>query len=437
MPAKRKSTSPAKPEVLYKAHRIALDPTDRQDTRFRQHCGFARVAGNWALDTFRDAWFTESGTDGEWLSDMDLRKAFNAVKRDVYPWSVDLCQHVGKNAIRHMANGLQHWGQYCQVRKAGRQVRRVGFPKHRRKGRHMSFTFTNGRNTARVDGQHAYIPAVGWVRMREALRFTGDILSATVSLTAGRWFVSFQVETADRKPALRPGPVIGIDMGVKTLATIWDGDEVTEIANPKPLQAALAELRRVNQAIARSRKVHGKNKPSNRRNALYAERQRLYAKVSHIRSDHHHNVTTAIAQRGGTVKVETLNLSGMARNSRMARAVHDAGMGEFLRMLAYKCDWHGTAFVQIDRWYPSSKTCSQCGARKQALLLSERTYRCVACGFECDRDANAARNIQAFHTAARSAVADAETRKTDRPAGPHGRRSVNQTDDPLPVFTGS
>ena len=129
---------------------------------------------------------------------------------------------------------------------------------------HMSFTFTNWCHTARVDGQHVYIPAVGWVRMREAPRFTGEILSATVSLQAGRWFIAFQVQTTDRKPALRPGPVIGIDMGVKTLVTIWDGDEITEIANPKPLQAALAELRRVNKAIAGSRKVHGRHRPAGR-----------------------------------------------------------------------------------------------------------------------------------------------------------------------------
>ena len=254
------------------------------------------MAGNWALDTFRDAWFTESGTEGKWLSDMDLCKAFNAVKRAVYPWSADLCRNTGNNAIRNMANGIARWGQYC---KAGRQVRRVGFPKHRRKGRHMSFAFTNGCNTARVGGQHAHIPAVGWVRMRKGLRFTGDILSATVSLlNAGCRFVSFQVETADRKSALRPGPVTGIDMGVKTIATIWDGDEVTEIANPKPLQAVLSELRRVNKAIARARKVHGRHRRHNRREALYAERQRRY-KVSHIRNDLHHHVATAIAKRGG------------------------------------------------------------------------------------------------------------------------------------------
>ncbi|MCY4521391.1 MAG: RNA-guided endonuclease TnpB family protein, partial [Caldilineaceae bacterium] len=302
----------------------------------------------------------------------------------------------------------------------------------------MSFTFTNGCHTARVDGQHAYIPAVGWVRMREALHFTGDILSATVSLTAGRRFIAFQVQTADRKPALRPGPVMGIDMGIKTLATLWDGDEVTETANPRPLQAALAELRRVHQALARSRKVHGRHNHSHRREALYAGRQRLYAQVSHMRSDHRHKVATALARRGGTVKVETLNISGMAQNSRLARSVHDAGLGACLRMPAYKCAWHGTAFVPMDRWYPSLKTCSRCGAGKQALLLSERTCRCVACGFECDRDANAARNLQAYHnhTAARSAVADAETRRTDRIPGPHGRRSVNQTESSLPLCTG-
>ncbi len=122
------------------------------------------------------------------------------------------------------------------------------------------------------------------------------------------------------------------------------------------------------KAIARSRKVHGRHNHSNRRETLYAERQRLYARVSNIRRDHHHHVKTARAQRGGTVKVEPLNISGMARNSRLARAVHDAGIGEYLRMPAYRYDRQGTAFVQIDRWYPSSKTCSHCGARKQGII---------------------------------------------------------------------
>ncbi len=129
------------------------------------------------------------------------------------------------------------------------------------------------------------------------------------------------------------------------------------------------------------------------------------------------------------MKVETLNVAGMKRNRRLARAISDAGMSEFVRQLEYKCGWYGTAFEKVDRWYPSSKTCSACGAVKQSLLLSERTYRCNLCGFECDRDENAARNIQAytghseparhlneFPGPARSAGGemDVETRRTHR-----------------------
>ena len=137
------------------------------------------------------------------------------------------------------------------------------------------------------------------------------------------------------------------------------------------------------------------------------------------------------------MKVETLNIAGMTRNRRLGRAVSDTGMAGFVRMLEYKCAWYGTEFQRIDRWYPSSKTCSACGAVKQSLLLSERTYHCLQCGFVCDRDENAARNIQAFTPAARSAVTDVETRKSSRDTGPPGQRSVNQTGNPLPMYIGS
>jgi putative transposase len=402
-----------------------------------EHAGWARVASNWTLDRFAEAWFTDEGEENEWLSDMDLRKQFNAVKRDLFPWSRKLSQNVAKNAIIHTGKGLDAWGAYKKALKEGKCPRRVGFPKYRKRGRHMSFTPTNGRNTIRVEGCRVRIPATVWVRMREPLRFAGDILAATVSLEADRWFIAFQVDTGQPTPAPSPGPTIGVDMGIHTLATLWDGDKRTEIENPRPLQKALDELRRINQAIARSRKVHGTHRTSNRREALHAQRRRQYARVSHLRNDHHHQTTTAIAKRGGTVKVETLNIAGMTRNRRLGRAVSDTGMAGFVRMLEYKCAWYGTEFQRIDRWYPSSKTCSACGAVKQSLLLSERTYHCLQCGFVCDRDENAARNIQAFTPAARSAVTDVETRKSSRDTGPPGQRSVNQTGNPLPMYIGS
>ena len=237
---------------LGKAHRTALDPTDRQASRMMQHAGWDRVAANWARGRFRLAWFGHTDEinagswyahvdinpdGGEWLSDQDLRKEFNAVKGDLFGWSEDLSQNVSKNAIIHMGKGLAAWGDYCKARKHGRPHRKVGFPPVRKRYRGLSFTVSNGRNSIRAEGRHVRLPRIGWVPMREELRFDGDIMGVTVSQTAGRWFVSFQVDTGTPAPAPKPGPDIGIDMGVKTLATLWDGEARTRIENPEALTA--------------------------------------------------------------------------------------------------------------------------------------------------------------------------------------------------------
>ena len=381
---------------LAKSHRVALSPTDRQATLMLEHAGWARVAANWARGRFQLAWFgrtDERNADawyahvevnpdgGQWLSDMDLRKDFNAVKSDLFKWSCPMSQYVSKNAIVNMGRGLDSWGEYCQERKRGKPRRKVGFPPRRKRHRKIAFTPSNGRHSIQVEGPNVRLPKIGWVRMREDLRFEGDIMGVTVSRKGGRWFASFTVDTCLPAPEARPGPDIGIDMGVKTLATMWDGEEVEEIANPKALASALKSLRRLDKAIARSIHTHGKHNPSQRRDGLYAKRRQLHFDIANLRADHHHKATTQIAKRGGTVKVETLNVDGLKKNRRLARALSDAGMAEFVRQLEYKCAWYGTGFEKVDRWYPSSKTCSACGAVKQSLLLSERTYRCNICGF--------------------------------------------------------
>ena len=401
---------------MIRSHRIALDPNDRQAGLLMQHCGWARTASNWAIDTFAAAWFTGEGEDNEWLTDMDLRPLFNACKADLFPWSCALSQAPAKNAIIHTGQALKNWGAYCQARKAGQPARRVGFPNHRKRGRHMSYTASNGRNTIRPVGKRVRLPGVGWVNMREALRFAGDVVAVTVSLSSGRWQAAFTVDTGAPEPVKRECETVGIDMGLTVLATLSDE---TRIRNPKALAAALAELRSLDKAIARSRNTHGKKRPSRRRHRLYELRNRQHARVRHLRRDHHHKATCAIAKTWAVVKVETLNVSGMVRNKRLARSISDAGMAEFVRMLAYKCAWHGAQFVKVDPWFASSKTCSACGAVKAELSLSERTYRCDGCGFECDRDLNAARNIQAYPVASSAAVKSA--RRPGRTAGTTGR----------------
>ena len=224
----------------------------------------------------------------------------------------------------------------------------------------------------------------------EELRFAGSIREVTVNRTAGTWFACFCIEDGQELPAVKDGPTIGVDVGVGTMAVCSDG---TTVANPKALAAGLKRLRRLDKVIARSRNVHGRSNHSSRRERLYTRRRRLHARVVNVRNDHHHKATAAIAKSAGRVVVETLNVAGMMRNRRLARAIADAGMSGFLTKLEYKCAWYGAEFDKADRWYPSSKLCWHCGWKNEDLTLSVRSWWCRGCGVLNDRDANAAENL--------------------------------------------
>ncbi len=216
------------------------------------------------------------------------------------------------------------------------------------------------------------------------------ILSATVSRTAQRWFVSFAVEVERDQPEChaRPGSAVGIDLGVKALlAGVDDRGRVIEIAGPKPLRAALRRLRRASRAHSRKQK----GSASRRKGA--ARLARIHARVANVRAHALHKATTGLSRRYETVVVEDLNVTGMISNRKLARAVSDQGFGQVRRMLAYKTAREGGTLIVADRWYPSSKTCSRCGGRKPSLTLTERVYRCDGCGLVIDRDVNAARNL--------------------------------------------
>ena len=243
----------------------------------------------------------------------------------------------------------------------------------------------------RVDGKEVLLPKIGWVAMVEELRFHGSIREVTINRTAGTWFASFCVEDGQDPPVEKAGPTVGVDVGVGTMATGSDG---TMVENPKALARALQRLRRLDKALARSRNVHGKSNYSNRREGLYAKRRRVHARVVNVRSDNHHKATTAIAKSAGRVVVETLNVAGMMRNRRLARAIADAGMAGFLVKLEYKCLWYGAEYVKADRWFASSKLCAHCGWKNDDLTLSDREWWCGACGSLNDRDFNAAQNLE-------------------------------------------
>ena len=372
--------------VMKRSHRIALKPTPEQEARFNQHAGYARFAYNWALGEFK------AGLEvGEWLSERTLRPRWNRVKGMITPWGVELSQNAAKYAIIDLGQAGESWGEYRRKVKAGQQPgRRVGFPRFKRRKHEQSFRADNGPNTVKADGKVVILPKIGRVDMVERLRFAGSIREVTINRTAGTWFASFCVEDGQKPPQVKDGPTIGVDVGVGTMAVCSDG---TTVENPKALTHGLKKLRRLDKAIARSRNVHGKAVRSNRRERLYVKRRRIHARVANVRNDHHHKATTAIAKSAGRVVVETLNVAGMIRNRRLARAITDAGISSFLTKLEYKCVWYGAEYVKADRWFASSKLCSHCGWKNDDLTLSVREWWCGGCGVLNNRDANAAKNL--------------------------------------------
>ena len=371
---------------MKRAHRVALRPTPDQESSFNQHAGYARYAYNWALGEFK------AGLDvGEWLSERTLRPRWNKVKPMIAPWAAELSQNGAKYAIIDFGHAATSWDAYSQRVKSGEHSgRRVGFPRFKRRKHEQGFRADNGPDTVRVAGKAVILPKIGPVAMVEALRFPGSIREVTINRTAGTWFACFCIEDGQQQPPVKAGPTIGVDVGVGMMAVCSDG---TVVENPKPLVSGTKRLRRLDKAIARSQNIHGKSAHSNRRERLYARRRNLHARVVNVRNDHHHKATTAIAKSSGRVVVETLNVAGMMRNRRLARAIVDAGMAEFLAKLEYKCGWYGSEYVKADRWFASSKLCSHCGWKNNDLTLSDREWRCGSCGVLNERDLNAAVNL--------------------------------------------
>lgn len=229
------------------------------------------------------------------------------------------------------------------------------------------------------------IPKLGLVRMREKLRFDGKILSAKIFAKGGKWFMSIAIESSKMHPSLpKAGRSVGIDLGINNLATLSNGEKIKA---PKPLKANLKKLRRLNKSLGR------KQKGSKNREKAKAKLSRLHYKISCIRKDFLHKLTSSLVSEFDTICIEDLNVENMLRNKHLSRAISDLGFYEFKRQLVYKADTHNKTIKELDRFYPSSKTCSCCGFKLESLPLFIRAWTCPNCKTSHDRDVNASLNI--------------------------------------------
>ena len=375
----------------YEAVKVRLDPTPRQARLLCSHAGAARFAYNAGLAHVKDV--LENGEPPEW-SHYALRRWWNANKdtlavnpdTGVVWWSQN-SKEAYSMALRDLAQGLSNWSK---SRKGQRKGRRVGFPRFKSKSTAMRFAYSANLTAPTASDPYGLkLSRIGRVHCMENVykRVNGArVIRVSVSYRAGCWYASLTVEREQPSSPThtRKRGTVGVDLGVKHLATLSDG---TVIPNPRALNTRLKALRKAQQALSR------KTKGSARRGKAKERVARLYARVADARMDAINKATTMIARTYTTVCIEDLNVAGMVKNHHLARSVSDASLGEFRRQLEYKTARSGARLHVIDRWYPSSKACSSCGAVKAKLSLSERVFHCDTCGFKIDRDLNAAINL--------------------------------------------
>lgn len=393
------------------SHKIRLEATPEQRDYFARAAGTARKVWNWALDQ----WHSQVAL-GLRPQAKTLKKAFNAIKyihpdwldEQGSPWLKTIHRDAHAQPFTHLERA---WSRYFKQRQAGE---RAFPPVFKKKGRcRDSFYVANDR--IRLEGKHAVLPKIGRVALAESLRLTGKIMGACVSREADHWYLALQVDLPEQESIVRRSGdgVVGVDLGLSAAVVLSSGEK---IASPRPVRKSKRRLRIRSRRHARKLKAAKKvagivgKIPKGVRLPVSCNRKksalalaRLHARIAHVRADFTHKLTTRLCRENQAVAIEDLNVRGMLANHRLARAIADVGFYEVRRQLQYKAQRYRTLLVVADRWYPSSKLCSACGAHYAALKLGEREWNCQ-CGTRHDRDVNAAINLQRLATDALAAI---------------------------------
>lgn len=392
------------------SHKIELTPNNKQKTYFRKAFGCARLAYNWGLAEWQLRY-----KEGEKVDAYGLKKAFNAIKKDEYPFVLEVTKYATQQPFINLGKAFRKF--FDDLKKGV-----VSYPQFKKKkdnegsfyigGDQVSLsdincnskTFKNVPHNEKLKRQYLRVPNLGWVKMTERLRFIGKINGVVISQQGNKYFASFSVQiTEDEYKRTHPKACsdkanrkAGIDLGIKSALILSDGIAVD---NPKPLKKNLRKIKRISRQLdkrtharTKQERLEGRKK-SNNYMKLSVKLSNAQRKVSNIRRDFIQKVTTILTTHYSHIALEDLNVKGMTRNHRLAQSVSDVAFGELCRQIEYKSQLNGVKILKAERFYPSSKTCSVCGSIKQDLKLSDRTYHCDKCGAVIDRDYNASLNL--------------------------------------------
>ncbi len=338
---------------IFKAFKTELDPNNVQKTMLLKHAGAARFAFNWGLSEKIKAYEKKEKSPNA----IELHRRINILKKTDFPWMYEVSKCSPQEALRNLDRAYDNFFRKCKQKKAGSK----GFPRFKSKHRGIgSFRLTG---TIKVEKNRIFLPNIKWLRLKEHNYIPIDgikILSATVSEKAGRWFVSVQIETETPIPQQKNDEIVGVDIGVKSLAVCSNGKT---FKNPKALRSRLKQLKRLQQHM--SRKVKGSN---NRKKAVHKV-AKLHLHIANIRKDGLHKLTTELTKTKSVVVIEDFNVSGMMKNRCLAQAIQDLGFGEFRRHLDYKGIWNNCKIVVADRFSIS------CVTLPDSTLVVKSTFR--------------------------------------------------------------
>ena len=366
---------------ILRAFKTELDLNNVQRTICARHAGATRFAYNWGLARKKEAFANGQKTP----TAIDLHRELNALKKTQLSWMYEVSKCAPQEALRDLDNAFAHFFRRLKEKKAGKHVK-AGFPRFKSR--------RNGLGSFRLTGAiHVFekavqLPRLGVLCLKERgyLPLGGiHILSATVSEKAGRWFVSVQVEMDIPDPEPTDKPAAGVDLGVNRMAQVSDG---MCFENPHALKQSMKKLKHLQRAVSRRQKGS-----ANRQKAV-KQLAKVHFRTANIRKDALNQATTFLTKTKSVIVLENLNVNGMLKNHHLAQAIADIGLYEFRRQLVYKGGWYGCEVLLADRFYPSTKRCSQCGTVKSVMGLGEREYHCECCRAVIDRDLNAAINLE-------------------------------------------
>jgi len=374
--------------VVQQTYRFELDPNRAQRVLLAKSVGASRFVYNWGLELSQ----REYERLGSRPKLAELKARLVTLKKGECPWLYEVSAHIGQQALVDLERAFERFFKGLQGGRA-----KSGYPCFKKRGE---------RDSARLyevalEERHLRLPKIGRVRLKETRSkrgFEGRILSATIRRRADRWFVAVcverQGEMVEPKPVKKVTDVVGVDLGLKSAALIHDGQAARAVDPARALRKHLRKLARLNRRLTR------KQKGSRKREKAKLELARLHYRISCLRQDHLHQLTSSLTRTKSVIVLEDLNVKAMQRNKHLALSVGDAGMGELRRQLTYKSDWYGAQLVVADRFFPSTQLCSACGVLNERVKgfegLQKRTFACAACGLSLDRDENAALNLRAY-----------------------------------------